>query len=126
MASSHIEKIFTRIYVRNKWGDQESRSGQGSGKARTEALRSELSRLLKDLAVQSILDLPCGDFNWMSCVDLSSIQYIGGDIVTSLVAQNNSLHAQPGRRFERIDMLSDVSPKADLILCRDSLVHFSF
>jgi hypothetical protein len=76
--------------------------------------------------VQSILDLPCGDFNWMRHVDLSTTQYIGGDIVAPIIAQNNSHYAQPGRRFERIDMLRDPLPRADLILCRDGLVHFSF
>jgi len=126
MAPSRTEEIFTRIYDRNAWGEQESRSGPGSGKTRTERLRSELSRLIKNLGVRSMLDLPCGDFNWMSCVDLSSVQYIGGDIVTPLIANNNSLYTQPGRKFERIDMLRDPLPKVDLILCRDGLVHFSF
>jgi len=126
MVPSRTEKIFTRIYVRNAWGEQESRSGPGSGKTRTGRLRSELSKLIRDLGVRSILDLPCGDFNWMSCVDLSSVQYMGGDIVTPLIANNDSLYAQPGRKFERIDMLHDPLPKVDLILCRDGLVHLSF
>jgi hypothetical protein len=126
MGPSRTEKIFTRIYLKNAWGGPESRSGPGSGSARTELLRSELTSLIKNLGVQSILDLPCGDFNWMRHVDLSATQYIGADIVAPIIAQNNSLYAQPGRRFERIDMLRDPLPRADLILCRDGLVHFSF
>jgi len=125
MPVSRTERIFTRIYARNSWGDAESRSGSGSNIARTELLRHRLTRLLLDLGVRSILDLPCGDFNWMSLTELPGIEYTGGDIVTGLIEQNNSLYAQPGRKFLRLDMLCDTLPKADLIFCRDGLVHFS-
>lgn len=126
MVASRTERIFTQIYAKNAWAGLESRSGPGSGTARTELLRSELTRLVKELGVQSILDLPCGDFHWMCHVDLSTAQYIGGDIVAPLIARNNSLYAQPGRIFEQIDMLHDALPTVDLILCRDGLVHLSF
>ncbi len=123
---SRTEKIFTQIYARNAWAGLESRSGPGSGTARTELLRSELARLIKELGVQSILDLPCGDFHWMRHVDLSTAQYIGGDIVAPLITWNSALYAQPGRIFKQIDMLHDPLPQVDLILCRDGLVHLSF
>jgi len=126
MSASRTEKIFTRIYARNSWGDAESRSGTGSNIARTGLLRPRLTRLLLDLGVRSILDLPCGDFNWMRLTELPGIEYTGGDIVTGLIEENNSLYAQPGRRFLRLDMICDALPKADLIFCRDGLVHFSF
>lgn len=126
MRRSSTEKIFARIYARNAWGDVESRSGAGSSLARTQLLRPELTRLLLDLCVGSILDLPCGDFNWMRATELPGIVYLGADIVTPLIARNNLLYASPGRGFLRLDMLSDALPKADLILCRDGLVHLSF
>src|SRR5215467_8744490 len=102
MPLSRTEKIFTRIYARNSWGDAESRSGTGSNIARTELLRARLTRLLKDLGVRSILDLPCGDFNWMRLTELPGIEYIGGDVVSPLIEQNNSLYARPGRKFVRL------------------------
>lgn len=120
------EKIFARIYKRNSWGDLESRSGTGSSVARTEQLRPRLTELLLDLAVGSILDLPCGDFNWMRLTELPGIDYLGADVVSSLIARNNSLYAGPRRSFLRLDMLCDSVPRADLILCRDGLVHLSF
>src|SRR5215471_14414757 len=126
MPASRTEKIFARIYARNSWGDAESRSGTGSNIARTELLRPKLTRLLLDLGVRSILDLPCGDFNWMRLTELPGIEYIGGDIVSHLVQQNNSLYARPGYKFLRLDMLCDALPRVDLILCRDGLVHLSF
>lgn len=126
MARSRTEKVFTRIYARNAWGDAESRSGPGSGAARTELLRPSLTSLLLELGVASILDLPCGDFNWMRFTELPGIQYIGADIVAPLIDRNNLLSAHPGRSFVRLDMLCDAVPRADLIFCRDGLVHLSF
>lgn len=126
MAQSSTEKIFARIYARNAWGDAESRSGTGSSLARTQLLRPELTRLLGDLGVGSVLDLPCGDFNWMRATQLPGIDYLGADVVTPLIARNNLQYANPQRRFLRLDMLSDALPRTDLILCRDGLVHLSF
>jgi hypothetical protein len=126
MARSSTEKIFAQIYARNLWGGAESRSGTGSSVARTEQLRPRLTQLLLDLGVGSILDLPCGDFNWMRLTELPGIDYLGADVVTSLIARNNLQYAGPERSFLRLDMLCDALPKADLILCRDGFVHLSF
>lgn len=126
MAPSRTEKTFTRIYRNRAWDDGESRSGPGSGVARTAALRPRLTRLLLDLGVGSILDLPCGDFNWMRLTELPGIEYTGADIVAPLIEQNSLLYSGPGRRFLQLDMVSDLIPRADLILCRDGLVHLSF
>jgi hypothetical protein len=121
-----IEQIFTGIYLTNAWGNAESRSGPGATVDRTRLLRPSLEALVGEWDVRSILDLPCGDFNWMRLVDLASVDYTGGDIVPAIVEGNTALYAAPGRTFRRIDMLRDTLPKADLILCRDGLVHFSF
>ncbi|MDP8980445.1 MAG: class I SAM-dependent methyltransferase [Acidobacteriota bacterium] len=120
------QEIFTQIYLTNAWGERESVSGPGSSETRTRLLRPRLTALVRDLGVRSLLDLPCGDFNWMRFTELPGVDYIGADIVPQLVHGNLSRHAGPGRRFMQLDMLRDPLPKADLILCRDGLVHFSF
>jgi len=76
------EKVFFEIYQRNAWASRESASGTGSELKRTHHLRRELAALLRELNVCSLLDLPCGDFNWMQHVNLGEIQYIGADIVS--------------------------------------------
>jgi len=119
-------QIFTGIYRTNAWGDPETRSGPGSTVSCTSLLRPQIQALLRDWAIRSILDLPCGDFNWMRLVDLSSIYYTGADTVPEPIHRNTLLYARPGRRFIPLDMLRDPLPTADLILCRDGLVHFSF
>jgi hypothetical protein len=89
-------------------------------------LRPRLAALLRRLGIQSLLDLGCGDFNWMRLVDLASVEYLGGDIVPALIQHNVRRYGAAGRRFVVMDMLRDSLPKVDLILCREGLVHFSF
>jgi hypothetical protein len=126
VSNPDIEQIFTRIYDNNDWCGDESRSGPGSSALQTQLLRPRLAGLFSRLDIRSLLDLPCGDFNWMRLMELSSVDYTGGDIVRDVVQQNVVRYACPGRRFVLMDMLRDPLPKADLILCRDCLVHFSF
>ena len=82
--------------------------------------------LLHSLGTRRLLDVPCGDFNWMSQVDLTGIDYIGGDIVESIVEANRARYESGDRKFMRVDLTSGPLPDADVILCRDCLVHFSF
>jgi len=126
MARSDVEKIFTRIYTRNSWRDAESKSGPGSTVVRTDLLRSHLSELVRELGLCSLLDVPCGDFNWMRLTELPGVEYVGADVVPEMVRANTLHYGSPGRRFVHLDMLSGPLPKMDLIFCRDGLVHFSF
>ena len=64
------QAVFAEIYQTNRWNDSESRSGAGSSLRETETLRAELPALLARHRIESIADIPCGDFNWMSAVDL--------------------------------------------------------
>lgn len=105
---------------------EESRSGPGSSRAQTATIRRRLPLLLADLQVESLLDLPCGDFNWMQHVRLGAIDYIGGDLLPHLVERNQRRFGAPRRRFFQLDLLDGPLPRADIVLCRDCLVHFSF
>lgn len=120
------EEIFSRIYSTNLWGDPESRSGPGSSVLRTRLIRPALTDLCRDFGVRSLLDLPCGDFNWMRWTDLDGIDYTGGDIVSEIVKGNQQKYGSASRRFLHLDMVRDSLPFADVILCRDGLVHLSF
>ena len=117
---------FERMYETNLWSGTESRSGVGSSLAATARLRGELPPLLRSLEVRRLLDVPCGDFHWMRRVDLSGIDYFGGDIVRAAVEANQARHGNQHRRFVVADLTAGPLPSADAILCRDCLVHFSF
>lgn len=119
------EEIFTEFFEANKWRGNESRSGRGSDDDQTALIIKSLPSLFKELGVKTILDIPCGDFHWMKNVDLSDLNYIGADIVADLIAANASF-ASSSVRFMHLDLIEDKLPQADLIFCRDCLVHLCF
>jgi len=118
--------VFTRVYRRNVWGNAESVSGAGSTARRGEAFRGELIGLLRRLDTQVLLDAPCGDFNWIGPVADAVPRYVGVDVVPELVERVRAKHGSERRTFLRADLARDPLPRADVILCRDGLVHFSF
>ena len=117
------ETEFTSLYRSNYWGSAESVSGGGSSLAETEAIRTTLPMLFREYNIRSILDVPCGDFNWMSSIDLSDIRYLGGDIVAEIIEKNSRVHNQRNLNFFQTDIINDALPMCDLIMCRDCLVH---
>src|SRR5437868_1624106 len=121
-----LQQRFERIYSTNLWSDPETRSGVGSRLDSTRVVRAELPGALRQLETRRLLDVPCGDFSWMQHVDLNGIEYIGGDIVPSIIEQNQHLYASGSRRFIQLDLTRDDLPAADVLLCRDCLVHLSY
>ena len=118
-------EVFTRIHESNHWSGSASRSGQGSDGGQTAEVAAALTRLVAAYGVRVLLDLPCGDFNWMKSVDLAIDRYIGGDIVPEIIALNRKEHGSAGREFMVLDITEGPLPDADLLLCRDCLVHLS-
>lgn len=123
----HAKDIFRDIYEKNLWGSAESISGTGSELIQTKHLILELNKLIDDYNINSILDLPCGDFNWMKHVKFKNINYIGADIVEKLVENNNLKYSNNDNIiFKNIDIIEDSLPHVDLIIVRDCFIHFSF
>lgn len=124
--SKSIESTFSNIYLSNYWGSHESVSGEGSNLSQTYIIREKLPILLEKYRINTLLDIPCGDFNWLSQIDLNCFQYIGGDIVYEIIKKNNFFFSGNKRTFKIIDITKDKLPSSDLLLCRDILVHFSY
>lgn len=121
-----MKDIFTSHYQNNHWKNDESVSGHGSTLDATTTIRDALPTLVSDLKVKTLLDIPCGDFNWFSSIlfdDDAQPYYIGADIVRELVYQNERQY--PGTDFRVLDVTKDKLPQVDLILCRDLLGHLS-
>jgi SAM-dependent methyltransferase len=121
-----LEAVFSDIYRSNLWADTESVSGRGSTLARTELIRRALPDLLKSAGARSLLDAPCGDFNWMRHVELEGVEYTGADVVPELIARNREAYGSLSRTFVVADLTRDSLPKSDVILCRDCFIHLSF
>lgn len=121
-----MAQTFALFYAENRWGDDESVSGPGSNLARTAKLRRELPALLENIGARTLLDAPCGDFNWIQHTQLGIEQYIGVDVVPDLITRNQKLYGNDDRRFVLSDLTRDELPRVDVILCRDCLIHFSY
>lgn len=120
--------IFETIHRANLWSKGESVSGPGSSLAYTQNLRLQLPTLLAQFSIRTIYDAPCGDFNWMSMIDLETprIDYRGVDIVKFVIDQNRARFSGPRRHFEVANIIIAPFPDADLWICRDALFHFSY
>ena len=119
-------KVFDNIYLEGEWGRDETVSGPGSTLAYTENIRGHLPKIAESLNVRTLIDAPCGDFNWMSAVSLPQVSYIGIDIVQALVASNQSKYGDERRRFIHGNIIKDALPNGDLLMCRDCLFHLSY
>jgi hypothetical protein len=121
-----LKTTFTRYALENTWGDSESLSGAGSSMEATRNLRAALPGLISKFGVRSVLDAPCGDFNWFQHVELpAGVTYVGADVVDELVEANRQKYTSGVYSFRSLDITTDELPHVDLWLCRDVLFHFS-
>ena len=122
-----VEETFNYIFETNHWSSNMSFSGTGSHEVQTELIVKEISSLLESKDIKSVLDIPCGDFNWMKKVNLGEKIYIGADIVNELIKKNKINYGVEGQvEFEKINLICDPLPQSDIIINRDCLVHLSF
>ena len=118
--------IFTEINNVNYWNDQKSKSGSGSSLKSTENIRLKIPTIIKEFNIKSIIDVPCGDFFWFSkIIDELDIEYLGGDIVENIIIGNKKFENKKVK-FKQFDIINDVIPNYDLLICRDCLFHFSY
>ena len=127
----HLEtqrKIFTDIYNKeNFWDGQESCSGRGSDMPIINKFADKLIEVINSLDIDSICDVPCGDFNWMRNIllKLKYNCYVGIDIVVDIIKNNNNKYKSNKIKFECGDIMTSTLPKSDIVFCRDCLVHLN-
>jgi hypothetical protein len=122
----NIQDRFELIYNENYWESDESRSGLGSEIKNTKEVLKALKKIIKEYNIRSIIDIPCGDFNWMSKIDMKNIDYKGFDIVRPVIIDNNKKFKKNNINFYNSDITTSRLAKGDLMFVRDCLVHFSF
>jgi SAM-dependent methyltransferase len=121
-----LKRKFSGVYREGGFGGGGPRSGVGSSSEQTEGLRQFLEDLLCRLEVRLFVDAACGDFTWMQAVHFRGTKYMGIDVVPEIVADTAQKYTTPGRTFVLGDLRTIAVPRADLVLCRDCLVHLSF
>lgn len=107
-------------------GRRESASGPGSAVSAAGESLSLLDAVVKEYAVTSILDLGCGDWNWMRHAgwrETATVHYEGWDAHPGLVERLTEQFGNERTRFRLADITTAPLPKVDLVVCRDVLFH---
>ena len=129
------KKIFTSIYKSNHWvqnssllpKDYVSVSGHGSNinTEQHKQLTYNFTEIIKKYKINSILDMPCGDFLWIKdIIKKNNIDYLGIDIVDDLINNNNKKYQDQKTNFQTFDIVEFKSNKKfDLVLIRDLFIH---
>jgi hypothetical protein len=120
--------IFSQIYANGAWvmrENQDSLSGVGSTQVATSELAVQLSTFLREVGCRRLVDIGCGDFNWMRKVE-GDFDYLGIDVVPAVVAENNTQYAHDRRRFTCLDATREALGPGDVAVCREVLFHLSF
>lgn len=113
---------FTKIYESHEW-QGESLSGPGSDGERTVEFRRYLAKLLVERKIRKVVDFGCGDWSYSKLVDWSGIDYLGVDVVPSVIERNQKRFGQENINFTCMEPSQQELPDADLFLSKEVLQH---
>jgi 2-polyprenyl-3-methyl-5-hydroxy-6-metoxy-1,4-benzoquinol methylase len=116
------KEVFSKIYKEDLW---HGGSGAGSKLENVKEYVDILQKYIDKPEVKTVLDLGCGDWQFSKFLDLSSVSYLGVDVVESVIESNSTSYSASNIKFISRDITTYEVPKADLIICKDVLQHLS-
>jgi len=125
---SNTTDTFESIYKKKLWGEDKNgkgHSGHGSIPENTEEIKGMIEYFIDILKIKTILDIGCGDWQYMSRVNLNGIKYIGIDASKSVIAENNKLYSTNNIKFLHGNICDMDISFTDLIIVKDVLMHLS-
>lgn len=120
------KEVFELIYAHRFWGTDEhgkGTSGSGSTMESTKLYRVFLQDFLAAHRIRSVVDAGCGDWQFSRAINWTGIDYLGVDIVQSVIEANQRRFGAANVRFAVADIVRDELPPADLLLVKDVLQH---
>lgn len=114
-----LEDVFQDIYDNDLWTNG---SGPGSTPQSTIEYRAFVERFIIENDVRTVTDLGCGDWQFSRLMDWSQCDYVGFDVVTSVIERNRKLYARDNVRFEKLNNIAEL-PGGDLLLSKEVLQH---
>jgi SAM-dependent methyltransferase len=125
-SSSNPGQVFETIYQHGLWGKNslgEGTSGFGSTLIQGWNFILTVQYLLNTQNIQKIVDVGCGDWVLAREIDWGNRNYLGVDIVKSVIEKNQKQYSSKNINFLHANAIESLVPKCDLIICRDVLVH---
>ncbi len=126
----NVKKVFQRIYETKVWdnpsNNSESLSGDGSTLKNTILIRQTIVRILSEYNIKTILDIGCGDWNWMKEISAYLPDYTGIDAALNVINRNKKFQSGNIRFFNDISLSflkKTPSKYYDLVLLRHVLEH---
>ncbi len=122
-----IQAVFDKINEIKSWGEK---SGPGSKIENVQCYVDYLKWFIKSHNIKTILDCGCGYVELIQHLDLTTVEYTGIDIVSSVVDENKLKY--PSLKFihgdiSQLDIVAKEHgfqiPYADLLICKDVLQH---
>lgn len=117
-----MREIFQEIYAKNAWGYG---SGVGSLPIHTRGYIKLLERFLRDHRITSVVDLGCGDWQFSRLISWGGANYLGYDLVRSVIERNTTEFSAKGITFHVFSGNFEDLPSADLLIAKDVLQHWS-
>jgi hypothetical protein len=121
-----LKRVFSKIYSEKLW-DPNTLSGPGSRPQTSGPYLQFLTNLLNTTNYRTVVDLGCGDWSLMRVVPIPAwIDYLGIDIVKSVIEMNKQRFTRPNVHFEEIYSNEElVDLKGDVLISKDVLQHWS-
>lgn len=114
------KEVFSKIYKEDMW---HGGSGAGSEIENVKEYVDILQKYIDKPEIETVLDLGCGDWQFSKFLNLSSVSYLGVDVVESVIEFNSNSYSASNIEFISRDITTYEVPKADLIICKDVLQH---
>ena len=114
------QAAFESIYDKDEWG---AGSGPGSHPYFTIEYRAFIQRFISLNDIGSIVDIGCGDWQFSRFMDFGRADYLGFDVVRTLVERNQNIYGSSRIKFEMMPEDFDLVPSGDLLIIKDVLQH---
>ena len=130
--SKSNQEIFEEIYTNKIWGESPNNTDaffSGGGSHGEEIVNSYVKNVKKFLSSLKnkpvIVDIGCGDFNIGKKFLPLATQYVGCDVVPSLIDFNIKTHRHKNLSFIHLDAVKDELPRGEVAIIRQVLQHLS-
>ena len=123
----NMEKHFTEIYDKKRWGSKDGKGSSGSGSNCSPDTKWYISLLMKHIeetGSKSICDVGCGDWEFSKTIDWSGLHYTGIDCVKSVIDNNIKFYQTDNIKFKHGEA-GDIPEGYDFVILKDVIQHWT-